>query len=114
MLEKVLKRLRRKARIRSKVMWTASRPRLSIFRSNINISVQVIDDLSGKTLCAVSSLKMDKKWTKVDISKQVWVEIAKLAKKNKVEEVVFDRWGFAYHGRVKALAEWAREWWLKF
>ncbi len=114
MLEKGLKRLRRKARVRAKVMWTASKPRLSIFRSNTNISVQVIDDLAGKTLCAVSSLKMDKKWTKVEISKQVWLEIAKLAKGNKIEEVVFDRWGFAYHGRVKALADWAREWGLKF
>ena len=114
MLEKGLKRLRRKARIRAKIIWTASKPRLSVFRSNANISVQIIDDAAWKTLCAASSLKIESKWNKTEVSKVVWTKIAELAKEKKIKEVVFDRWGCAYHGRVKALALWAREGWLKF
>ncbi len=114
MLEKVLKRKRRQNRIRSKIKWTALRPRLSVFRSNANISAQVIDDLAWKTICGISSLSIEGKWNKTEISKIVWTKIAELAKQNKIEEVVFDRWGSAYHGRVKALADWAREGWLKF
>jgi large subunit ribosomal protein L18 len=114
MLKKGLKRLRRKNKIRSKISWTAIRPRLSVFRSNTNISVQIIDDLTWKTLWSASSIKFNRKETKLEESKKVWTEIAEIAKKIKIKEVLFDRWGFAYHGRVKALADAAREGWLKF
>ena len=114
MLAKVVKRLRRHARVRAKVSGTAKRPRLCIYRSNTNIYAQIIDDESRKTLAAASDLKMKKTWTKTEMSKKVWEEIAKKAKELKITEVVFDRGWFAYHGRVKALADWAREAWLKF
>jgi len=114
MLAKVLKRIRRHARVRSKVSGTPTRPRLAIFRSNSNIYAQLIDDVNGKTLWAISDLKMWKEWTKTDMSKKVWAEIANIALKLNITEVVFDRGGFAYHGRVKALADSAKEVWLKF
>jgi len=114
MLAKVLKRIRRHARVRSIVNGTPNRPRLAIFRSNSNIYAQLIDDENRVTLGAVSDLKMKKSWTKTDMSKKVWEEIAKIAAKLKITEVVFDRGGFAYHGRVKALADAARETGLKF
>lgn len=114
MLQKTLKRLRRHAKIRTQISGTASRPRLAIFRSNSNIYAQLIDDTTGKTLGAVSDLKMKKEGTKVEMSKKVGAEIAKVASGLKIEEVVFDRGGFSYHGRVKALADAAREGGLKF
>ncbi len=114
MLEKTLKRERRKARVRAKISWTASKPRLSVFRSNTSIYAQLIDDTTGKTICASSNLKIEWKVSKTECSKIVWTEIAKKAIESKVLEVVFDRNGFAYHGRVKALADAAREAWLKF
>ena len=114
MLQKTVKRIRRHTRIRTQVSGTASRPRLAIFRSNSNIYAQVIDDTAWKTLASTSDLKMKKEGNKVEMSKKVWAEIAKLASKLKIEEVVFDRGGFSYHGRVKALAEAAREAGLKF
>ena len=114
MLQKTLKRLRRHARIRSQVSGTSTRPRLAIFRSNSNIYAQIIDDVTGKTLVSASDLKMKKEGTKTDMSKLVWEEIAKLATWLKITEIVFDRGGFAYHGRVKALAESAREAGLEF
>ena len=114
MLAKVLKRIRRHARVRSKISGTTARPRLAIFRSNSNIYAQLIDDVNGKTLGSASDLKLKKEWTKTEMSKKVWVEIANIASKLKITEVVFDRGGFAYHGRVKALAESAKETWLKF
>ncbi len=113
MLQKQLNRLRRKARVRSQISGTAARPRLSIFRSTTHISAQLIDDQAGKTLGAVSDLKM-KKSSKTDLASQVGTEIAKIAKTLKIEEIVFDRGGFSYHGRVKALADAAREGGLKF
>lgn len=113
MLKKELNRLRRKKRIRSKISWVSSSPRLSIYRSNSNIYAQLIDDVSWKTLCSSSDLK-EKTWTKTLRAKKVWEDLAKKAKDLKIETVVFDRWGFAYHWRVKALADWAREAWLKF
>ena len=112
MLLKVENRIRRSKRIQ--VSGTASRPRLCVFRSNANIYAQLIDDEAGKTLAAVSDLKMKKKGTKSEMAKKVGEEIASKAKAIKVEAVVFDRAGFAYHGRVKALAEGAREGGLKF
>ena len=114
MLQKTLKRLRRKSRVRSKIFGTAKRPRLAVYRSNSNIYAQIIDDEAWKTLCSSSDLKMEKQWTKVDMSKKVWEQIAKEASSLKIKEVVFDRGGFLYQGRVKALADGAREAGLKF
>jgi len=114
MLQKQLNRLRRKARVRSQISGTAARPRLSIFKSNLHISAQLIDDATGKTLGSASDLKIAKKATKTELATQVWTEIAKIGKTLKIEEIVFDRGWFAYHGRVKALADAAREGGLKF
>lgn len=114
MLEKVLKRLRKKTKIRAKISWTIVRPRLSVFRSNSNIYAQIIDDVSWKTICSSSDLKMKKEGTKTDMAKKVWEDIAKKAISMKLETVVFDRGWFIYHWRVKTLADWAREAWLKF
>ena len=114
MLAKVLKRVRRHNRVRSKISGTATKPRLAVYRSNSNIYAQLIDDIKRVTLGSASDLKMKKEWTKTDMSKKVWEEIAKVAAKLKITEVVFDRGGFAYHGRVKALADSARETGLKF
>lgn len=114
MLIKVLKRLRRKNRIRSKITGTATRPRLAVFRSNTHISVQLIDDVLWKTLAASSDLKIKKAGTKTDMAKKVGEDMAKKVLDLKVSEIVFDRWGFAYNGRVKALAEALRSSGLKF
>jgi len=107
-------RLRRQIRIRAKISGTASRPRLSIYRSNTNIYAQLIDDTAGKTLAATSDLKLEKTGTKVEMSKKVGEAIAKLALEKGIKTVVFDRGWFAYHGRVKALADSAREAGLQF
>lgn len=113
MLAKFAKRLQRKERIRAKISWTSSRPRLSIYRSNSNIYAQLIDDVSWKTLCASSDLKIEN-GTKTDRAIKIWEEIATKAKSLNITEIVFDRGWFAYHGRVKALADAARLTWLKF
>jgi large subunit ribosomal protein L18 len=114
MLLKALRRLRRKNRIRSKVSGTSARPRLSIFRSNTHISAQLIDDVAWKTLAASSDLKIKKEGTKSEMAKKVGEDMAKKIQDLKVKEIVFDRWGFAYHGRVKALAEALRDSGVKF
>lgn len=114
MLQKQLNRLRRKVRIRSQISGTARRPRLSIFRSTSHITAQLIDDETGKTLAYVSDLKMKNTATKTQLAEKVGSEIAKVAKGLKIQEIVFDRGWFAYHGRVKALADAAREGGLKF
>lgn len=114
MLKKQLIRLARKKRVRAKISGTTKRPRLSVYRSNTNIYAQIIDDINGKTLCAASDLKMEKVGNKVDMAKKVWEELAKLANEKGVKEVVFDRGGFLYHGRVKALADAAKSAGLKF
>jgi len=114
MLLKALKRLRRKNRIRAKISGTDTRPRLSVFRSNLFISVQLIDDLTGKTLASASDQKMKKEGNKTEMAVKVWDDMAKKMKDLKITEIVFDRWGFAYHGRVKALAEALRAGWIKF
>lgn len=114
MLEKTLKRLSRKNRIRSKISWTPSRPRLAVFRSTTHISVQLIDDTAWKTLAAASDLKITKEGTKTEMAKKVWTDMAKKVLDLKISDVVFDRGWFAYHGRVKALAEALREGGLKF
>lgn len=118
---KRIKRSLRHARVRSKVFGTAKRPRLSVFRGNQHIHAQLIDDDTGKTLAQFSSLEINlpggktgKKEKKTDLAKQVGKQLAERAAALKIKEVVFDRGGYAYHGRVKALAEGAREGGLKF
>jgi len=106
-------RLARHARIREKLNGTATRPRLCVFRSNTNIYTQIIDDEKGCTLVAASSLKLEK-GNNIEAAKQVGVLIAKAALEKNIVNVVFDRGGYIYHGRVKALAEAARNEGLKF
>jgi len=102
-------------RIRARVKGTEERPRLSVFRSNQHIYAQIIDDEKRITLCSASDIaKKSKSNTKTDAAKSVGLEIAKKAKEKKVEFAVFDRGGFRYHGRIKAVAEGAREGGLKF
>ena len=109
-------RERRHRRIRGKVAGTAARPRLAVFRSNKGIFAQLVDDESGKTLAGASWLGLPKsfKGTKVDQAAEVGKLVAAAAKKAGIDTVVFDRGGYLYHGRVKALAEGAREGGLKF
>ena len=112
-LTKPERRLTRRRRVRAKVVGTAERPRISVFRSNRGISVQLVDDLGGRTLAAVP-------WTefrgaaKMEQAAQVGAALAERAKALGVERAVFDRGGYQYHGRVRALAEAAREAGLAF
>lgn len=126
------KRYRRHKRVRAKVFGTAQRPRLCVFRSAEHIYAQLIDDEKGKTLVAVGGQKLKKSGTakssagkektkekkimtgKVAVAYEVGKLIAEKAKAKKIERVIFDKGGYAYHGRVKALAEGAREGGLKF
>ena len=114
--KKVEKRAKIKRRIRKNIFGTSEQPRLSVFRSNKQIYVQVIDDIKGITITSASShIKDDtSKGNKIDQAKLIGKEIAKNATKAGIKEVVFDRNGYLYHGRVKALAESARENGLKF
>ena len=108
-------RQRRHARIRKKISGTAECPRLSVFRSNKHISCQLIDDVAGNTLASCSSLQLKlEHGGNLDAAKAVGAGIAKAAQEKNIERVVFDRGGYIYHGRVKALAEAAREAGLKF
>jgi large subunit ribosomal protein L18 len=109
-------RLRRHRRVRRTVVGTAERPRLAVYRSNAGIEAQVIDDHAGKTLAAASSLHLKKafKGDKTAQAAEVGKTVAEAAKKAGIESVVFDRGGYLYHGRVKALADAAREGGLKF
>jgi len=112
-------RLHRHVRVRAKVEGSESRPRLNVFRSVNHLYAQVIDDSQGCTLAAASTLDSEVKKqldgkTKVEQAKLVGAAIAKRAKEKGIEQVVFDRGGFKYHGRVKALADAAREAGLKF
>ncbi|MFA6397393.1 MAG: 50S ribosomal protein L18 [Candidatus Paceibacterota bacterium] len=111
--KKTEKRIRLKKKIRSKISGTAKRPRLSIFRSNSYIYAQLIDDVKGNTLVSVSDITV-KKGTKTERAKQVGKLIAESAKEKKVSDVVFDRNGFKYTGRIKILADEARSNGLKF
>ncbi|WP_026461696.1 50S ribosomal protein L18 [Adhaeribacter aquaticus] len=109
------RRNRIKKSIRSKISGTAERPRLSVFRSNKNIYAQLIDDVAGKTLVAVSSAQVVEGSTgKAEASSTVGKELAAKAQEQGITSVVFDRSGYLYHGRVKSLAEGAREAGLKF
>ncbi|TWP23974.1 50S ribosomal protein L18 [Apibacter muscae] len=116
-LTKKEKRIRVKRRVRKNIFGTADKPRLSVYRSNKEIYAQLIDDNTGKTLAFASSREKEisgKQGTKTEISTLVGKELAKKAKTAGVNTVVFDRNGFLYHGRVKALADGAREEGLNF
>ena len=116
MVTKESRRLKIRRRIRGKISGTAQRPRLSVYRSNAEVYAQLIDDLNGVTLAAAST--RDKSFSrtgaKSEQAKAVGTAIAKLAAEKGISDVVFDRGGYLYHGRVKSLAEGAREGGLKF
>lgn len=107
------KRIRLKSKIRSRISGSSERPRLSVFRSNKFIYAQVIDDATGKTLAQASDVKTAK-GTKIERAKEVGKSIAEACLKNKIDKVVFDRNGFKYTGRIKLVADSAREAGLKF
>ncbi|AMC93574.1 50S ribosomal protein L18 [Erysipelothrix larvae] len=108
-------RVRRHIRVRTKVSGTPERPRLSVYRSNGNIYAQIIDDVNANTLVATSSLQLKlEKGGNIEAATKVGNEIAKLALDKNIKVVVFDRGGYIYHGRVKALADAAREAGLEF
>jgi len=113
MISKIQRRNKIKTRIRGKVSGTAARPRMTVFRSNKQIYVQLVDDLAGKTICSTSS-KGIAEGTKCEIAAKVGEEIARKALAAGVTEVVFDRNGYLFHGRVKSLADAARNGGLKF
>ena len=102
--------------IRAKIEGTTERPRLSVYTSNTNIYAQLVDDIQGHTLVNASSRELDLKGKSVNVttSKEVGKKLAEKAKASGIQNVVFDRSGYKYHGRVKALAEGAREAGLKF
>ncbi|HOK35101.1 MAG TPA: 50S ribosomal protein L18 [Candidatus Pacearchaeota archaeon] len=118
MLPKKEKKIRRHKRIRSKVKGTSSCPRLSVFHSNSHIYCQIIDDEKGETLAAANDLglktKNERKTTKTKVAFEVGKLIAEKAKEKGIKKVVFDRGGYQYHGKVKALADGAREGGLEF
>ena len=109
-------RIKRHSRVRGKISGTAERPRLSVFRSEKNIYAQIIDDVAGNTLVSASSVEkgFEGKGGNVEAAKKIGAAVAERALQKGIEEVVFDRGGYIYHGRVKALAEGAREGGLKF
>lgn len=113
-LSKTEKRQKIKRRVRRNIFGTAERPRLSVYRSNKEIYAQLVDDNAGVTLAAASSRETKAKGTKSEQSAAVGKSIAEKAKAKGIEVVVFDRNGFVYHGRIKALADGAREGGLKF
>ena len=109
------KRLRRRRRVRAKVRGTAERPRLAVFRSNKGVQAQLIDDVAGHTLAAVNWTEKDlRELGRMEQAKRAGELLAQRAKDAGVDSVVFDRGGYRYHGRVKALAEGAREGGLAF
>ena len=113
---KSIARVRRHERVRAKISGTAERPRLCVFRSNKNIAVQVIDDVAGNTLVAASTLdkEIKTKASNIEAAKEVGELIAQRTIKAGIQNVVFDRGGYIYHGKIKALAEAAREAGLEF
>ena len=113
--DKNVSRVRRHARVRAKVSGTTETPRLSVYRSNKNIEAQIIDDVKKVTLVASSSMALKlENGSNIDAAAKVGADIAKKAQAKKIKKVVFDRSGYIYHGRVKALAEAAREAGLEF
>lgn len=113
-ISKTARRNRLRKGIRRKISGTAERPRVSVFKSNKGIYVQVIDDVNGKTLASSSTKELGKGYLNVEVAKEVGKKLAENAKSAGVESVIFDRGGYPYHGRVKSLAEGAREGGLKF
>jgi large subunit ribosomal protein L18 len=114
MISKKQRRVKIHSKIRSKISGTVEMPRMCVFRSNKQIYVQLIDDINGNTLVSASSKELDAKTNKTEISALVGKKIAEKASSKGINTVVFDRGGFLYHGRIKALAEAAREAGLKF
>lgn len=114
MTTKLDRRNKIKARVRGKISGTTEIPRLTVFRSNKQIYAQVVDDLTGKTLAAASSLKLADKAPKKEIAAKVGELVAKAAQEAGITSVVFDRNGYLYHGRVKEMADAARNAGLKF
>ena len=113
MVSKIARRNKIKTRIRGKISGTPERPRMSVFRSNKGIYVQIIDDIAGNTLVAASSKGLEG-GTKTEVAAKVGADIAKKAMDKGITQVVFDRNGYLFHGRVKSLADAAREAGLKF
>ena len=113
MVSKIARRNKIKTRIRGKITGTPERPRMSVFRSNKGIYVQIIDDIAGTTLVAASSKGLEG-GTKKEVAAKVGADIAKKAMDKGITQVVFDRNGYLFHGRVKSLADAAREAGLKF
>ncbi len=112
---KAAKKLRRARRVRAKILGTAKRPRLSVFRSLKHIYGQLLDDTKGTTLLSASSLELKKPKLKgKELAREVGKSLAKKAELKKIKEVVFDRGGYKFHGQVKALADGAKEGGLKF
>jgi large subunit ribosomal protein L18 len=111
---KNLRRTRIKRAIRAKIAGSAERPRLTVYRSNTAVYAQLVDDLAGKTLFAATSYKKDKVNNNIEAAKTVGLAIAKAAAAAGITKVVFDRNGYLYHGRIKSLAEGAREGGLQF
>lgn len=112
---KLAMRMKRKMRGRKKMLGTSERPRLVVFRSLSNVYAQIVDDIEGKTLTAVSSWSKDnKKRANVARCKELGKALADLCKAKNISKVVFDKNGYAYHGRIKSLADGAREGGLKF
>jgi large subunit ribosomal protein L18 len=113
--KRISARTRRHARVRKRISGSADRPRLAVFRSAKHIYAQVVDDVSGRTLAAASSLDAEatKDGPKSDVAKSVGLLVGKRAKESGISAVVFDRGGFQYHGRVRQVAEGAREAGLK-
>ena len=113
--DKNVSRVRRHARVRAKISGTSEAPRLCVYRSNKNIEAQIIDDVKGVTLVASSSMSLKlENGSNVEAAAKVGQDIAEKALAKKIKKVVFDRSGYIYHGRVKALAEAAREAGLEF
>ena len=117
--QKDIARTRRQQRVRKRVLGTDQRPRISVFKSNKHIYAQVVSDDRGTTLASISTLSKDlaakvENLKGVEAAKQVGLALAKICKEKNISEVIFDRNGFLFHGRVKAIADGAREGGLKF
>ncbi|MCV9389008.1 50S ribosomal protein L18 [Reichenbachiella ulvae] len=113
-ITKEQRRLRIRRGIRNKISGTAERPRLSVYKSNKAIYVQLIDDVNGATLLATSSAELGTATVNIESAKEVGKKLAEKASGSGISAVVFDRGGYPYHGRIKALADGAREGGLKF
>lgn len=112
--DKTKRRLRIKRGVRKKIFGTAEKPRLSVFKSNKGIYAQLIDDATGHTLAAASSREIGNSQVNVEVSHSVGKKLAEKAADNGINTIVFDRNGYVYHGKIKALADGAREGGLKF